>query len=449
MPSRTNPETNEVPPNVDLRNAKMSALSGFFGSTIEYFDFVAFAAASALVFNKVFFASMGPTGATIASFATFGVAYVARPLGAVIFGQLGDRVGRTKTLIYTLLLMGLATFLIGLLPTPATIGVWAPVLLVVLRLAQGLSAGGEQAGSNSLSSENAPADKRGLYTGWTMIGVAFGSVLGSAAFIPITALGTDFLLSWGWRVPFLLAGPLMLFTMWIRSQVKEPEVFREVVAAEGAAPETAEKVALLEVVRNHWKNLLRVIFCSLFALAGTMGNVFAVTYATQYAGLSATVFLSVSSLVGLLLLVVSPMWAIASDKVGRKPVFIFSVLGMTVVFPLLFASMQSKNWALIVAAFIALQIVAAAGNIVQAPFYTEMFPTKVRYTGYAIGTQVGLVVVGFSPAIAASIVKEGTFGWWPVAVMIAVALMVAAVSAATAKETRGLEIHRIDALVTR
>lgn len=256
----TTPETADEMSPEQRSMARRSALSGFLGSTIEYFDFVAFATASALVFNHLFFAGMGARGATIASFATFGVAYVARPLGAVLFGTLGDRVGRSRTLVYTLVLMGAATFCIGIPPTPETIGIAAPILLVVLRLAQGLSAGGEQAGANALTAEHAPKDKRGLYTGWTMVGVGFGSMLGSAVFIPITAMGQDFLLDVGWRIPFLLAGPLALITLYIRSQVKETESFKaaileergeELAAAATTAVQRPTKVPLWEIVRDH------------------------------------------------------------------------------------------------------------------------------------------------------------------------------------------------------
>jgi MFS family permease len=282
-----------------------------------------------------------------------------------------------------------------------------------------------------------------------MVGVAFGTLLGSAVFIPITAMGSDVLLTWGWRIPFLLAGPLMLFTLWIRSKVTEPEVFKE-VRAEEATDESAgaaTEVPVFDVVKNQWPNLLRVIFCSLFALAGSMGSVFAVSYATQYAGLAASTFLTVSTIVGFLILPIAPLWAIASDKIGRRPIFIFSVLGMAVLFPLLFAAFQSGSWLLIALVFVGLQVVASAGNIVQAPFYTEMFPTRVRFTGYALGTQVGLVVVGFSPAIAAAIVRPGVAGWIPVAIFIAVCMVIAAISAWSAKETKGMEIHEVDALV--
>lgn len=390
--------------------ARKAALSAFLGSTIEYFDFAAFATASALVFNHMFFGGLGERGALVASFATFGVACVARPLGAVVFGALGDRRGRSQTLVYTLILMAVATTLIGLLPTAENAGIFAPIILVVLRLAQGLSAGGEQAGANALTAEHAPKDKRALYTGWTMVGVGFGTTLGSAVFIPITAQGQDFLLDIGWRIPFLLAAPLGLVTLYIRRQVKETAAFKAAVCetrAEVADEEPVEKVPLLQLVRDHWQNLVRVILCSLFALTGSMASVFGVNYGVEQQGLSADKLLAIASIVGIVSMPIAPLWAMLADKIGRRPVFVGSVLSIAVCFIGFFASLSLGNYVLIFVIYLVLMIVSSAGNIVQAPLYTEMFPTKVRYTGYAVGTQVGLIIVGFSPTIAAAIMGTG------------------------------------------
>lgn len=432
----------------ERKNARLAAFSGFFGSTIEYFDFVCFASASALVFNHVFFGAWGGKTGTIASLATFGVAYVARPLGAIIFGTLGDRIGRTRTLVYTLVLMGAATFLIGCLPTPDVIGVWAPILLVFLRILQGLSAGGEQAGSNSLTSEKAPKEKRGLFTGWTMIGVAFGTTLGSAVFIPLAA-NPEFLHSWGWRLPFLAAGPLAFFALWIRKHVEEPQAFVAVQQDIAAGKPAAQSVPLVGLIRVHWKNLLRVIFCSLFALAGSLGNVFFVTYATNYTSIEVPRYLTLLTILGLVTIPVALGWAVLSDKIGRRPIFIGSVIGMGVLVPMIFVGMQSNSWLLIIVGMAFFQCLAAGGNIVQAPLYTEMFPTSVRYTGYAVGTQVGLLLVGFAPAIMAGMVKPGAWGWVPVAVFAAVCWLAAAIAAFTARETRGMSVSEIDNAMTR
>jgi MFS family permease len=277
-------------------------------------------------------------------------------------------------------------------------------------------------------------------------------MLGSAVFIPITAMGQDFLLDFGWRIPFLLAGPLALVTLYIRAQVKETEAFKAVVIEErgnepAAAIETAPKpaaVPLWEIVRDHWRNLLRVIVCSLFALTGTMANVFAINYGTEQQGLDPSILLAITSVIGIVTLPLAPLLARLSDGIGRRPVFIGSVLLIAVGFFGVFGAMSTGNYMLIAVSMFLLMVVAAGGNIVQAPLYTEMFPTRVRYTGYAVGTQVGLIVVGFSPTIAAALVLPGVNGWVPVAIFIAVCMVAAAISAFTAKETRGMSIEEID-----
>ncbi|WP_181034184.1 MFS transporter [Arthrobacter sp. GMC3] len=420
--------------------ARRAAVSAFAGSTIEYFDFVIFATASALVFNKVFFAGLGDQAALLASLGTFGVAYIARPLGAVVLGGLGDRIGRKAVLTITLLIMGGATFIIGLLPGYDVLGAAAPIALIAMRVLQGVSAGAEQAGSNTLTAEHAPKEKRGLYASWTMQGVVAGSLLAGISFMPITAAGQDFLLGGGWRIPFLMAGPLMLVAVWIRSQVDEPEVF---TVTRDDTP-AVKVVPILDVFRYHWKNLIRVIFCSLFALSGSIIGVFALAYGTKTAGVDATTLIMISALSGIVGLVVQPFMAILSDKIGRKPVFISSVLLIAVGFFAIFSALNTGNVALILAAFLAVQVVSVAGNVVQASFYTEMFPTEVRYTGVAVGTQLGLVLVGFAPAIGAAIQRPGPDGWVPVAIFGAMGMVLAAIAAATAKETRGMDFASAD-----
>lgn len=417
--------------------ARRAAVSAFAGSTIEYFDFVIFATASALVFNKVFFAGLGDHAAMLASLGTFGVAYIARPLGAVVLGGMGDRIGRRAVLTITLVIMGAATFIIGLLPGYDVLGAAAPIALIAMRVLQGISAGAEQAGSNTLTSEHAPKEKRGLYTSWTMQGVVAGTLLAGASFMPITAAGDEFLLGGGWRIPFLIAGPLTLVAFWIRSKVDEPEVFSE---SRDDAP-AVKTIPVVDVFRYHWANLIRVIFCSLFALSGSIIGVFALAYGTGTAGVDATFLIMVSTITGLVGLVVQPFMAVLSDKIGRKPVFITSVLLIAVGFFAIFSVLGSGNMALIFLTFLAVQIAAVAGNVVQASFYTEMFPTEVRYTGVAVGTQLGLVLVGFAPAIGAAIQRPGPDGWVPVAMFGAAGMVLAAISAATAKETRGMDFE--------
>jgi MFS family permease len=428
------------PPPASTRMAKRAALSGLIGSTVEYYDFTLFATASALIFSKVFFSPLGDAGALFASFATFGVAYVARPLGAVLFGSLGDKLGRKRTLMWTLNLMGAATFCVGLIPSYQSIGVAAPIILVALRLLQGLSAGGEQAGSNSLSLEHAPTGKRGLYTSWTMQGTSLGTLLASIAFIFLTMVDQEILLSWGWRIPFLIAGPLMLVAMIIRNGVDETSAFLETKETASVA-----KVPLFSVLRDHWRAVLRVVCCSLLAVAGSTMSVYVLGYATGTVKVNATAILIASLGGGLFGLIFQPMWANLSDKIGRRPVFITALVLAAIMFFPLFWIVSTGNPLWIFIAMAVFAILASGANAVGASMYTEMFPTRVRYTGVAIGTQLGFIVAGFAPAIEQAIQGEGVNGWVPVAIFAAACMLVAAASAWTGKETRGVDLHEIDA----
>src|SRR3954470_24441295 len=251
-----------------------AALASSVGSVLEYYDFFIYGTAAALVFGKVFFPESDPATGTLLSLATFGVGHVARPIGACFMGHLGDRYGRKRVLVLTLMLMGTATFLVGCLPSYASIGIWAPVLLVALRLLQGFSASGEQAGANSLTLEHAPERRRAFFTSFTLGGTQAGLVIATAAWLPIGALPDDQLLSWGWRIPFWLSAVVVLVGILIRRTLEETPIFQEEVA-EGETP----KVPLAVLLRNHPVDVLRVIFG---ALASTVSTIFAV-YALSFA----------------------------------------------------------------------------------------------------------------------------------------------------------------------
>ena len=419
--------------------AKRASLSALLGSTVEYYDFTLFATASALVFNKVFFAPLGTASGLLASFATFGVAYAARPLGALVFGSLGDKVGRKSTLLFTLSLMGVATFLVGLIPSYATIGAAAPVILVLLRLLQGVSAGGEQAGSNSLSLEHAPQNKRGLYTSWTMQGTSLGTLLASVAFLAVAGMGKGTLLAWGWRIPFLVAGPLLMVTYLIRRGVDETSRFLETKEHHAEA-----RVPIAAVLRDHWVSVLRVMGCSLLAVGGSTLGVFLLGYATGTVKVPATdmiMVLIISSVVGL---VAQPLWAALSDRVGRRPVFALSMIATAIFWFPFFWIVSGGNFPAILAAACVFGVLGTGANAVGAAMYTEMFPTRVRFTGVAIGTQLGFVVAGFAPAIEASIQGHGANGWVPVAMFAAATAVVATIAAWAGRETRGLALEEID-----
>jgi MFS family permease len=409
--------------------ARRAATSALLGSAVEYFDFTLFATASALFLGPVFFAQLGPLQATLAAFITFGSAFVARPLGAVLFGHLGDRVGRRKALIWSVTLMGITTTGIGLLPGYRTLGVAAPALLLVLRLLQGLSAGGEQAGSNALTLEHAPGGARNRYAAWTMQGTSLGTLLGKVAFLAVVWLPQPALLAWGWRLPFLMAGPFMLVAVAIRRTVTEPPPFTQLVAAGGVL-----RVPLAEVLTRHWRVLLIVSFGSLFAVGGAVLNVYGLSYATAR-GTSPGGYLAMISVVTALGLLLQPLWARLSDRIGRRPVFVRACVAAAALYFAYLPALGTGNLLLIGLASAAMLAAWSAANAVSAAWFAELFPTAVRYTGAAFGGQLGMIVVGFAPAIMTSLEGAGGLGWVPVAGFGAACLVLAAVAALFAGET--------------
>jgi MFS family permease len=431
------PTTDRVP--------KKAALASFVGSMLEYYDFFIYGSAAGLVFPTVFFADEDPATATLLSLATFGVAYVARPIGAVIIGHFGDRVGRKKMLVLTLLLMGASTFLIGLLPSYAAIGIAAPILLVLLRIMQGLSAAGEQSGANSLTLEHAPEGRRGFFTSFTLSGTQAGLILATFVFIPVAALPDDQLYSWGWRIPFLLSLVVVAIGYWVRRTLPETPEFEKVEQNHDVA-----KLPVAVLMRDHWASVLRVIFCALVSVVSTIVATWSLAYATDTVGLDKPMYLWVVVAANVVALGAIPLWARLSDRIGRRPVFVLGALGSAVlIFPFLWA-VGEGNFALIFLFGILLSgVVYSAANGVWPSFYGEMFGTKVRYSGMAIGTQIGFALGGFSPAIAAGIVGEGPTGWLPVAFLTAAAATVSGLCALTAKETAHIPLPELGAPGTR
>lgn len=432
--------------------ARWAAASGFFGAIAEYYDFALYAPAATLLFAPLFFEPLGPAAGLMASFASFGVAYLVRPVGALIFGSLGDTKGRKPVLMATLTLMGTATFLIGCLPTYATAGIIAPILLVLLRVCQGLAAGIEQSGSGTLSAEHAPKKKRGIYTSWTMIGVAIGWFLGPAVMAPIAA-NESFLMANGWRIPFLLALPLVLFALWVRSHVTEPTTEQKNFSADDDASPQHTQADLVEqfgydpadldahplkiIVKYHLGNLVRVFFASFHMLVGVTANTFVIGYAVHQQGLDKSGMLAALSFAGLVTAFMQPGFAWLSDKVGRKPVFVTSCFGLALSLPLVMLSLHTGNYWFVAVVLTLFYVVVMAGNVVQASFYPELFPANVRFTGVSVGTQLGLIVVGFSPMIYQAVTIDAPFGWWPGALFAGVCWVLAGIAASTAKPVTG------------
>src|SRR3954454_20930723 len=258
------------------RVPKKAALASFVGSMLEYYDFFIYGSAAGLVFPTVFFADSDPATATLLSLATFGVAYVARPIGAVIIGHFGDRVGRKKMLVLTLLMMGVSTFAIGLIPSYASIGVAAPVLLVLLRILQGLSAAGEQSGANSMTLEHAPDRRRGFFTSFTLEGTQAGLILANLVFLAVATLPEDQLLSWGWRIPFFLSALVVAVGYWVRRSLPETPEFEK-----GKEADEVAKLPVAVLFRDHWASVLRVVLCALVSVVSTIIGTWALAQGTS------------------------------------------------------------------------------------------------------------------------------------------------------------------------
>ncbi|MGV4327843.1 MFS transporter [Trueperella pyogenes] len=442
----TNPSSTRLREEAALR----ARSSGFWGGIAEYYDFGLYGTAAAVIFPTVFFGGgENPVLANIASLASFGVAYLARPLGAIVLGNLGDTWGRKKTLYLTLGLMGMATLVIGFLPSYDQIGLAAPIILLFMRLVQGFSAGGEQAGSNTLTSELAPPSKRGRMTAWTMHGLLIGQLLGLAAFIPVSG-NEEFLMSWGWRIPYFVAIPLVLFALWKRAKIREPRaVYERIAQLEGRTHEPnlgadcavhKGKVSVITLFRHHLPNVVRVMMMAQYAITGVLLSNYLLNYATTYWGWERQTLLSLATMTMVLGLPTQPLWAALSDRIGRRPVYIISMVSLIVSFPVVFWSVQLENIGLLTTTMVVMGLMATGGNVVQAPLYTEIFPTEVRMTGYAVSTQLGNIIVGFTPMIAAMLVRPGAFGWVPVLIFTTIMMGMGVIACLSTKETMGAVI---------
>jgi MFS family permease len=394
---------------IQLRRA---VASSFLGSVIEYYDFLLYATASAVVFGKVFFSALDPLTGTVASFGTFAAGYLARPLGGIIFGHFGDIVGRKKMLVATMTLMGLASFLIGLLPTYGQIGIWAPIILVALRILQGVAVGGEWGGAVLMSAEHATS-RRGLWASFTSAGAPMGMVVSTAVLTVTAAIsGEQAFLVWGWRVPFLLSIVLLGIGLFVRLKVEETPVF-------AAAARKPAGFPLLDVLRDHPRSVLLAVGLGLssFVAQGTL-TTFLIAYGVEV-GFSRQTVLNGLTLSSLLAAVGVVAYSALSDRLGRRPVVLVGALVMTVFSFLLFPMVDSRSAALLVLALVLGQAViqpAMFGPL--AALYAELFSTRSRYTGASLAYQISGLGAGLAP-VAFAAIRAGGGGTLVVSVIIA------------------------------
>jgi len=415
--------------------------ASLIGTTIEWYDFFLYGSAAALVFNKLFFPSFDPLVGTLLAFATYAVGFVARPLGGIVFGHFGDRIGRKKLLMWSLVMMGVATVLIGLLPGYASIGIWAPIGLIVLRVVQGFAVGGEWGGAVLMAAEHGDAKRRGYWASWPQAGVPLGSLL-SAGILALMAgfqSEADFI-AWGWRVPFLLSAVLVVIGWYIRNRVAESPMF----AAEIEAAEAPPKLPIMDVVRERPRGILLGAGLRVGENIGYyILTVFSLTFLVDVASESRSLALDALLIGAAVQFVAIPLLAALSDRIGRRPVYAFGAFGLGIFGFLFFPMLASGNDALIILAIVIGLVLHASMYAPQAAFITELFPTRIRYSGVSIAYQLTAIFAGsLAPIIALWLYKD-LHSSVPVSIYVAVACAISGVSALLARETKGVELSEI------
>nr|BCB17008.1 putative permease of the major facilitator superfamily [Streptomyces nobilis] len=418
------------------------------GTTIEWYDFFLYGSAAALVFNDLFFPTADPLTGTLIAFITYAIGFLARPLGGVVFGHYGDKVGRKKLLVLSLLLMGGATFAMGLLPTYDAIGIGAPVLLTVLRLVQGFALGGEWGGAVLLVSEHGGDRHRGFWASWPQSGAPGGNLLATGVLALLAAVQSEAAFqAWGWRVPFLLSGVLVMVGLWIRLSVSESPVFLEAQArAEAAAARgVKDEPPVVEVFRRSWRQVLTAIGTrfgeniSYYVLTS-----FVLVYVTKHLDLPKSTALNAVLIGSAVHFATIPAWGALSDRIGRRPVTLIGSVGMALWAFAFFALVDSESFTVITAAVTVGLVLHGAMYGPQAAFISEMFDTKVRYSGASMGSQLASIVAGaLAPIIAVELLKDFDSSV-PVSVYLCAAALVTTVTVALAKETRGRDLRHVE-----
>jgi metabolite-proton symporter len=426
----------------EQRELRKVVAASTVGTMIEWYDFFLYISAAALIFNQLFFPSFDPWIGTLVAFGTNALGFVARPVGGIVFGHYGDRIGRKRLLMLSLVLMGAATVLIGCLPTYGEIGIWAPALLILLRLVQGFAVGGEWGGAVLLAAEHGDAARRGFWASWPQAGVPLGLILASGVLaIMSTLLSEEAFLSWGWRVPFLLSAVLVVLGWWIRNSVSESRTFESALAEAEAPP----RAPALEVFRERPRALLvgaglRVgENISYYIITG-----FSLTYITSAAGLSRAVALQAVLIGSIAHFLAIPIAARISDSVGRRWVYAAGGLGLAAFSFAFFPMLASGSFATIVLAMTIALVLHGTMYGPQAAFIAELFPTRIRYSGASIAYQLTSIVAGsLAPIIATALYRAHQDAYW-IAVYVGAACLVSGITALLARETRGVELSSID-----
>jgi MFS family permease len=422
--------------------SKKAAASGWIGSALEYYDFFIYATASSLLFPQLFFPSDNPTVAIVASLATFGVGYIARPVGAVFLGHWGDTHGRKTVLILCMFLMGFSTMAIGVLPTYEQVGILAPILLLICRLVQGFAVAGEVSGASSMILEHAPFGRRGYFASFTLQGVQAGQLLAAAVFLPLAQfMPKDQFYSWGWRIPFLLSVIVIIAGYIIRREVDETPAFTEELA-HGEVPTSP----VVEVLRRSWDDILRVVCMALTAVIAMVAATYGAAYATQPAygiGFPPSVYLWIPVLGNILAVILIPYVGNLSDRIGRRPPVIVGALSAGLLsFAYLYAISIHNMWLAIILSALMWGIAYQGFNGVFPSLFPELFHTRVRVSGMAIGQNVGTAMSALLPAVFVAVAPPGSTNIpLKIGALTFGICAIAAIAAFTARETYRIHLN--------
>lgn len=424
------------------RELRRIQFSSFLGTAIEYYDFILYATAAAIVFNRIFFVGLDESVALILSFATLAAGYVARPLGGLIFGHLGDRLGRKTILVVTVLIMGIASTLIGLLPTAQAVGAWAPIMLVTLRVVQGIAVGGEWGGAMLLAFESAPRKKRGFAAAFAYMGAPAGTIIGTLALSGFSLLPEEQFLSWGWRIPFIFSAVLMLLGIFIRLKVSESHVFQEL-----AKKPQPKKVPVAELVIDHPTKLLRAIGGGLSGqMAQGLMGAWAISYAVQQAVLEQSDVLNMKALGGVFTITFIVIASRLSDRLGRRRVLLWgNLIGIVLAFPVMWLLEMGTAMAFMIAIILGLSLVQGFTAGPYGAYAGELFPTQVRYSGASIGYQFAAVLgAGFTPMMATALAAAGGGSLHLVALLWISFTAISFISLLLSRDESQREIHELD-----
>ncbi|HEP0317052.1 TPA: MHS family MFS transporter [Enterobacter bugandensis] len=409
-----------------LRKNKKVLIASLTGSAIEWFDYFLYGTAAALVFNKIFFPMVDPVIGLILSYLSFSLTFFIRPIGGVLFAHIGDRIGRKKTLVLTLSLMGGATVMIGLLPTYEMIGLWAPALLILMRIIQGMGIGGEWGGALLLAYEYAPEKRKGFFGSIPQAGVTIGMLMATFIVSLMTMFSEEDFLSWGWRIPFLLSSVLVLLGLWIRKDIDETPDFQKVKASGQVA-----KAPLRDTLKHHWREVLiaaglKVVETAPFYIFST----FVVSYATSTLTYQKSQALEAVTLGALVATIMIPLMGLLSDKIGRQRMYATSVfiLGLFIV-PWFMLLNTGTTWGIVLATVIAFGVLWAPVTAVLGTLCSEIFSANVRYTGITLGYQLGAALAGgTAPLIATGLLAKYDGEWVPVAWYLAVTVAISLIA---------------------